>query len=124
MHYMGSSAGTNLATRSISTTNDMPIVYPTGGFGALNLFTYQINPHYLDPDPTSTHKGETRDQRIAEFHQMNDTPVIGLREGSYISIQPNFAQTKQMFIGGQPGAKIFLKDKEPYEAPRNQSFTL
>lgn len=124
MRYMGSSAGTNMATKSICTTNDMPIVYPRGGYDALNLFTYQVNPHYLDPEPGSTHKGETRDQRLAEFHQENDTPVIGLREGAYISIAPDFADTHELFIGGAPGAKIFLKGREPYEAPGETLFRL
>ncbi len=124
MKYMGSSAGTNLATRSICTTNDMPIVYPTGGFDGLNLFTYQINPHYLDPDPASSHKGETRDQRLAEFHQENNSPVIGLREGAYININTDFATTHELYIGGINGAKIFVKGKAPYEAPVNEKFVL
>ncbi len=124
MKYMGSSAGTNLATRSICTTNDMPIVYPAGGFDALNLFTYQVNPHYLDPEPNSSHKGETRDQRLAEFHQENDTPVIGLREGAYINIHTDFATTRELFIGGINGAKIFVKGNAPYEAPMNEKFVL
>ena len=124
MKYMGSSAGTNLATRSICTTNDMPIVYPAGGFEALNLFTYQLNPHYLDPDPASSHKGETRDQRLAEFHQENDTTVIGLREGAYINIHTDFAATRELYIGGINGAKIFMKGKAPYEAPMNEKFVL
>lgn len=122
MRYMGSSAGSNMAAKSICTSNDMPIVYPRGGFEALNLFPYQINPHYLDPEPESTHKGETRDQRIAEFHQMNDTPVIGLREGAYIHIGVDFAQTGELYIGGAPGARIFLQGQEPYEAPRETEF--
>ena len=116
MKYMGSSAGSNMAGKTICTTNDMPIVYPKGGFDALNLFPYQINPHYLDPETETTHKGETRDQRIAEYHQENNTPVIGLREGAYLGIQADFAQTKEMYIGGLPGAKIFEKGKVPYEA--------
>lgn len=124
MRYMGSSAGTNLATRSICTTNDMPIVYPKGGFEGLNLFTHQINPHYLDPEPESKHKGETRDQRLAEFHQMNDTAVVGLREGAYISINTDFADTHELYIGGINGAKIFEKGKQPYEAPRGEHFKL
>jgi len=124
MKYMGSSAGTNMATRSICTTNDMPIVYPAKGFDALNLFTYQINPHYLDPDPATSHKGETRDQRLAEFHQENDTPVIGLREGAYINIDTDFATNHRLYIGGINGAKIFIKGKEPYEAPMNEWFVL
>ena len=123
MRYMGSSAGTNLATRSICTTNDMPIVYPKGGFDGLNLFTYQINPHYLDPGDT-THKGETRDQRLAEFHQMNNTPVVGLREGAYMGIGTDFATTHELYIGGINGAKIFIKGKAPYEAPVGQKFIL
>lgn len=124
MRYMGSSAGTNLATRSICTTNDMPIVYPAGGFDGLNLFTHQINPHYLDPDPATSHKGETRDQRLAEFHQEQDTPVIGLREGAYINIDTNFATNHELYIGGINGAKIFRKGKAPYEAPVNERFVL
>ena len=124
MKYMGSSAGTNLATHSIRTTNDMPIAYPASGFEALNLFSYQINPHYLDPDPGTSHKGETRDQRLAEFHQENNTPVIGLREGAYININTDFAATKELYVGGINGAKIFIKDKTAYEAPVNEKFVL
>jgi dipeptidase E len=124
MKYMGSSAGTNMATRSIRTTNDMPIVYPAAGFDALNLFTFQINPHYLDPDPTTSHKGETRDQRLAEFHQENDTTVVGLREGAYININTDFATTRELYIGGINGAKIFKRGQEPYEAPVNEKFVL
>lgn len=124
MAYMGSSAGTNMATLSIRTTNDMPIMYPQGGFEALNLFPYQINPHYLDPDPASSHMGETREQRIAEFHQEKDTPVFGLREGSYILIQTDCAATGRMYIGGKPGARVFLQGKPAFEAPTEKEFTL
>lgn len=124
MSYMGSSAGTNMAGKTICTTNDMPIVYPKGGFEALNLFPFQINPHYLDPDPGSTHKGETREQRIAEFHEMNDTPVFGIREGAYIKIDGDFSRTREIYIGGEQGARIFLKGKVPYEAPIGRKFEL
>lgn len=122
MRYMGSSAGTNMATKSIRTTNDMPIVYPEGGYDALNLFPWQINPHYLDPDPTGTHMGETREQRIAEFHQENDTPVFGLREGSYISVAPDVHTTGELYIGGRPGCRIFLPGRPPYEAQTETAF--
>jgi len=124
VRYMGSSAGTNMACKTICTTNDMPIVYPKDGFGALNLLPYQVNAHYMDPDPDSKHKGETREQRIAEFHQENDTPVVGLREGAYIHIGIDFATTRELFIGGKPGAKIFVKEQPPYEAPVEQVFKL
>ena len=102
----------------------MPIVYPAGGFDGLNLFTCQINPHYLDPDPDTSHKGETRDQRLAEFHQENDIPVVGLREGAYININTDFATTRELYIGGINGAKIFNRGKAPYEAPVNKKFVL
>lgn len=83
LRYAGASAGSNLACPTIMTTNDMPIVDP-GGFDALGRVPVQINPHYVDPDPHSTHRSETREERIHEFHQENAVAVVGLREGAWL----------------------------------------
>jgi dipeptidase E len=107
--YMGSSAGTNIAAPTIRTTNDMPIVQPAS-FDAMGLIPFQINPHYLDADPNSTHMGETREQRLKEFHEENETPVVGLREGAWIRIEGNRAT-----LGGTRGARIFRRGQEPKE---------
>ncbi len=117
MPYMGSSAGTNLATPTIRTTNDMPIVQPLS-FDALNLVPFQINPHYLDPDAGSTHMGETREQRLKEFHEENETPVVGLREGAWIRVEGDKAT-----LGGANGARIFRREREPEERKSGASLS-
>jgi len=114
--YLGTSAGSNIAGPSIQTTNDMPIVYPPS-FQTLGIVPFNINPHYLDPDPTSKHKGETRETRIKEFHQFNSIPVIGLREGSWIQVQNNQITLK----GKGLTARIFEQDKTPYELSPDSS---
>lgn len=107
--YIGSSAGTVIAAPTMKTTNDMPIVQPPA-FEALGLVPYQINPHYLDADPSSTHMGETREQRIMEFHEENDTPVIGLREGSMLWVEQG--STKLL---GLKTARLFRRGEAPVE---------
>ena len=107
--YMGSSAGTNMACPTIKTTNDMPIVMPDS-FDAIGLVDFQINPHFLDPDPNSKHQGETRDERIREFHEENTTPVLGIREGTALRIKGS-----RIELLGEHTARLFNKDCEPVE---------
>ena len=98
-----------MACPTIRTSNDMPIVEPPS-FEALDFIPFQINPHFIDADPNSTHKGETREQRISEFHEENDTPVLGLREGSWLKIQ-----NESCTLHGKTGAKLFLPNRNPAE---------
>jgi len=109
MPYTGASAGSNLACPTIRTTNDMPIVQPPS-LDALALVSFQINPHYLDPAPGSTHMGETRETRIREFHEENDVPVVGLREGAILRVEG-----ESVALGGRAGARIFRRGQEPIE---------
>lgn len=115
--YIGSSAGTNIATHSIHTTNDMPICLPPT-FYALQLTPFNINPHYLDPEPEGTHKGETREERILEFHHLNNNPVLGLREGSALLVDGDIAT----LIGHTP-ARLFQRDQQPQEFPVGADFS-
>lgn len=118
--YIGSSAGTNVATTSIRTTNDMPIVQPPS-FAALQLVPFQINPHYLDPNPDSAHMGETREERIMQFHEEHDEPVLGLREGCMLRINNN-----NMQLRGTTNARLFRRNQAPqeFQPPCDMSFLL
>lgn len=109
MPYVGSSAGANVAGPTIKTTKDMPIVQPPS-FDALGLVPFQISPHFLDPDPNSTHMGETQEERILQFLEENDTPVAGLREGAMV-----LAENGTYVLKGSSGARIFRKGSEPVE---------
>ena len=109
MPYTGASAGSNLACPTIMTTNDMPIVEPLS-FEALGLVPFQINPHYVDPAPGSTHMGETRETRIREFHEENDLVVVGLREGAMLRVEGDSVELR-----GRAGARIFRPGQEPVE---------
>jgi len=108
--YIGSSAGSNVAGPTIKTTKDMPIVQPRS-FDALGLVPFQISPHYLDPDPASTHMGETQEERILQFLEENETPVVGMREGAWL-----LAENGAVFLKGSTGARIFRRGHPPVEA--------
>ena len=109
MPYMGASAGSNLACPTIRTTNDMPIVEPAG-FSALGVIPFQLNPHYLDATAGSEHMGETREQRLQEFLEDNDVPVLGLREGGWL-----VRRGGELHLGGERPARIFRPGTEPVE---------
>lgn len=114
--YLGTSAGSNIVGPNVRTTNDMPIVYPSS-LDALHLIPVNINPHYLDPDPKTKHKGETRETRIKEFHTYNSQMVVGLREGSWIEVNGD-----TMILKGKHTARIFQKNKSPFELESGDRF--
>jgi dipeptidase E len=109
MPYIGSSAGSNVACPTLKTTKDMPIVEPDS-FEALGLVSFQISPHFRDPDPRTTHMGETQEERILQFLEENETPVAGLREGAMLRIDET-----SVVLKGIAGARIFRRQSEPVE---------
>lgn len=107
--YLGTSAGSNICGLSMQTTNDMPIIYPPS-FQTLGLIPFNLNPHYLDPELQSKHMGETRETRIKEFHAFNNTPVLGLREGSWLEVKGD-----KIILKGDLSARLFQQNQSPTE---------
>lgn len=107
--YLGCSAGSNIGGVNMKTTNDMPIVYPSS-FDCMGLVPFNINAHYLDPNPDLKHNGETRETRIEEFLTQNDVKVIGLREGNWIRNKDG-----KISVEGSEMTRVFEKNKAPYE---------
>ena len=107
--YLGTSAGSNICGMNMQTTNDMPIIYPPS-FKTLGVIPFNINPHYLDPDLNSKHKGETRETRIKEYQALNNTAVLGLREGSWLEVRGN-----SILLKGPLTARLLKPNKKPVE---------
>lgn len=107
--YLGTSAGSNITGVSMQTTNDMPIIYPPS-FKTIGAIPFNLNPHYLDPDANSQHMGETRETRIKEFHAFNSTPVLGLREGSWLRVKGG-----KILLKGDLTARLFQQNESPIE---------
>ncbi|MFT4576861.1 MAG: dipeptidase E [Polaribacter sp.] len=107
--YLGTSAGSNICGVTMMNTNDMPIVYPPS-FNTLGFIKFNINAHYLDAVEGSTHMGETRATRIQEYHSYNTTPVLGLREGSWLHVSG-----ASIILKGTLTARVFKQNKKPYE---------
>ena len=116
--YIGSSAGSIVACPTLKTTKDMPVVQPPS-FEALGLVSFQISPHYLDPDPATTHMGETQEERIMQFLEENEAPVVGLREGSIL-----LAREGAVVLKGTNSARIFRRGQNAVEVPSGSNLRL
>ena len=115
--YIGWSAGSNIACPTIMTTNDMPICDP-GGFDALALVPFQINPHYLHGNPPGF-KGETREERIREFGVLHpDSWVVGLREGTGLHVEGTSVK-----LLGEAQCRVFRAMQEPRELSSADDFS-
>lgn len=129
MPYLGVSAGSNVACPTLMTTNDMPIVMPPS-FATLGLVPFQLNPHYFSgsvwlrdesdggKERFEQHFGETRDDRIREYHELNDLPVIGLWEGGILEVDGG-----SISLTGAP-ARVFRRNEPALDVQPGERIVL
>jgi dipeptidase E len=80
--YIGWSAGSNVATPDIGTTNDMPVIWPVTD-KALSLVPFNINPHYNEWKAPNQN-GESRGDRLNEAVLVKRRAIVALAEGTGI----------------------------------------
>lgn len=109
MPYIGVSAGTNVACPTMCTTNDMPICWPPS-CETFGLVPFQINPHFTPgrsyhvvDGNIEPYAGETRLDRLREYHEMNTRPVLALREGAILRIEGAVATLRG------PGGALWIR---------------
>jgi dipeptidase E len=54
--------------------------------------------------------GETREERLLQYLEENDRPVIGLREGSYLRVVEG-----KIWLKGLKPARVFRRGRDPLE---------
>jgi dipeptidase E len=116
--YLGTSAGSNICGLGMHTTNDMPIVHPSS-LTTLGRVPFNLNAHYIEPDKNSTHMGETRETRIREFQCQQKISVVGLPEGSWLSVHGSEIQVR----GNHP-VIVFPADQDRFEGDSNSILDL
>jgi dipeptidase E len=55
--------------------------------------------------------GETQEERILQFLEENETPVVGVREGAWL-----ICGNGDVTLRGEAGARIFRRGEVPVEA--------
>lgn len=105
--YVGLSAGANISGPNILTTNDWNIT-GSADFEGINLVPFNINPHYGAPQDRIMTSAESRDERINEYFQFHNNPVVALEEETYLDIDDD-----KIKVDGKGKAKVFLKGISP-----------
>jgi dipeptidase E len=110
--YLGASAGANIAGPNILTTNDWNVDASTT-FTALGFVPFNLNPHYVETDPTTAPFAETRDERIGQYLLLHTNPVVGLEEQTWIECTGEAAGALRCVVGGSGRARVFRRGRLP-----------
>jgi dipeptidase E len=105
--YIGASAGANIAGPNVLTSNDWNVVALTD-FTSLGLTEFNINPHYVERGSREVPQGETRDDRIGEYHLIWDNPVVAIEEDTLLRVEGAVVE-----VAGSGRARLFRRAESP-----------